>query len=243
MLLKVEEVQGLESIDLNSINVDEMGEMEKKELIKKMDLYGWNKLSGKNYQDFNELLEDIYDGNEQAYWEAIGDIDSHLKDYIERFIDVRIESIPNYIVINPDGEVSETYVVSENGKYTFTIKEIDTGKIYQKSVEVTNIDTSMEYYYIDSYDGAINLNNKDNNHVEFQNAYIIYNGERIDVTSCIKNYDGKFYVSIYSVITYLKDIGKVESDNELYRTTQTFELIKDGESYFGEVMMKLPDPV
>ena len=47
VLLKVEEVQGLDNIDLNSINVDELEENEKKELIKKAEIYDYNRRTRK----------------------------------------------------------------------------------------------------------------------------------------------------------------------------------------------------
>ncbi len=143
-LLKVENVEGLDKIDLNSISIDKLGEDEKKELVKKIDLYGYNNIGGKNYQDFNELLKDLVNGNEQKYWEEIGDVDNYLKNRIDGFIDSGIESLPTYIVINPDGEVSDTYRAYANDTYTFTVKEIDTGKTYTKSVQITNIEAYVK---------------------------------------------------------------------------------------------------
>ena len=237
VLLKVEEVQGLENVDLNSINVDGLGENEKKELVKKVDLYINNNLYGTNYQDFNELLKDLYDGDEQEYWRMIGDIDSRLKNRINQLIELGEESLPSCTIINQDGEVSDTYRAFANGTYTFTVKDIVTGEIYEKSVQVTNIDNSMEYYYIDFESSFIYLLDKTNNHVDFQNAYIIYNEERIDITSCIVEDEGDFFVSILSVARKLENMGKVEYKDELSGTIQTFELIKDGKSYFGDVVM------
>ena len=243
VLLKVEEVQGLEGIDLNSINVDEMGEEEKKELIKNMYLYVFNNFvdGSYHYQDFNELLEERFDRDENKFWKGISDIDSYLKEGINQLIGLGVESLPTYTIINPDGEVSDIYIAFANGKYMFTIKEIDTGKTYQESVDVTNIDTNLEYYYIESNDGHLYLNNKYNNHVEFQNAYITYNGERMDITSCIEEYNG---VALYMprMVEFLENTGKIEgSYDELFNTKQVFEIVKDGESYFGEVLIHWRD--
>lgn len=238
VLLKVEKIEGLDNIDLNSISIDKLGEDEKKELIKKIDLYIFN-INGGNCQDFNEVLEDYCDGDEQVYWERIGDIDSYLAESIYQLIYSGMESLRNYIVINPDGEVSDTYRAYANDTYTFTVKEIGTDKTYQKPVKVTNVDTSMEYYYIGFWrTGQILLLDKNNNDVDFQNAYIIYNGERIDVTSCIREYEGDFYVDIFWLIDFLMDMGKVEDRYEVADTIQTFELVKGGKSYFGDVLMK-----
>ena len=236
VLLKVEEVQGLENVDLNSINVDELEENEKKDLIKKADIYINNNFNKTNVQDFNEVLEEFFDGVEQKYWDAIGDIDSYLKDCIDRLIESGMESLPSYTIINQDGEVSDTYIVFANGTYVFTVRDIVTGEIYEKTVDVTNINTSLEYYYIDTYGGrAIYLNNKDNNPVEFQNAYIIFKGERIDITPCIEEDN---IIDMLATGNFLESIGKIENWHaELFNTKQIFEIVKDGESYFCEVLI------
>ena len=191
---------------------------------------------GKNYKDFNELLEDLFDSNEQEYWRMVGDIDSYLKDCIDRLIESGMESLPSYTIINQDGEVSDTYIVFANGTYVFTVRDIVTGEIYEKTVDVTNINTSLEYYYIDTYGGrAIYLNNKDNNPVEFQNAYIIFKGERIDITPCIEEDN---IIDMLATGNFLESIGKIENWHaELFNTKQIFEIVKDGESYFCEVLI------
>ena len=191
---------------------------------------------GKNYKDFNELLEDLFNGNEQEYWQRIGDIDNYLENEIDFMINyLKIDSLPIYTIINQDGVVSDTYRVFANGKYTFTIKEIETGKTYQESVDVTNIDTSLEYYYIDSRETNIYLFDKDNNQVEFQSAYIMYNGKRVDITPCIEEYS---VINIPETGTFLEITEKIESwYDELFNTEQIFEIVKDGESYFGEVLI------
>ena len=181
----------------------------------------------------------MVNGNEQKYWEEIGDVDNYLKNCIDGFIDSGIESVPIYTIINPDGEVSDTYGVSANGKYTFIIKYIDTGNMYQETVDVTNIDTSLEYYVYMLDNDRIYLCDKSKNPVDFQNAYIIYNGERIDITSCIWKYNDESFGSIGSgdVSETLWDMG---IDNQLDNTLQLFELIKDEKSYFGVVRIRFP---
>ena len=178
----------------------------------------------------------MVNGNEQKYWEEIGDVDNYLKNCIDGFIDSGIESVPTYTVINQDGEVSDTYIVFANGTYVFTVRDIVTGEIYEKTVDVTNFNTSLEYYYIDTYGGrAIYLNNKDNNPVEFQNAYIIFKGERIDITPCIEEDN---IIDMLATGNFLESIGKIENWHaELFNTKQIFEIVKDGESYFCEVLI------
>ena len=166
----------------------------------------------------------------------IGDIDSYLKESINQIIESGEESLPSYTIINQDGEVSDTYIVFANGTYVFTVRDIVTGEIYEKTVDVTNINTSLEYYYIDTYGGrAIYLNNKDNNPVEFQNAYIIFKGERIDITPCIEEDN---IIDMLATGNFLESIGKIENWHaELFNTKQIFEIVKDGESYFCEVLI------
>ena len=213
----------MENVDLNSINVDELEENRKKDLIKKAEIYIINNFYEGNYQDFNEILEEFFDGVEQGYWDAIGDIDSYLKESINRIIESGEESLPSYTIINRDGEVSDTYIAFANGKYTFTIKEIDTGKTYQGSIDVTNIDTNLEYYYVygDNYNDVFLLD-KTNKSVEFQNAYVAYNGERIDITSCIEKDNERFWINTADVAITLENMGKIEDYNELVRYETNF---------------------
>ena len=42
---------------------------------------------------------------------------------------------------------------------------------------------------------------------------------------------------MYRIAKTLEDIGKLEDANELYGTTQKIELVKDGKSYFGDILM------
>ena len=44
-----------------------------------------------------------------------------------------------YEVINPDGKISDTYIATQNGTYTFTIKDLLYDKEYSKSIEIENI--------------------------------------------------------------------------------------------------------
>lgn len=119
--------------------------------------------------------------------------------------------------------------------YTFTILDIVTGETYEKAVEVTNIDTSLDYYVSRQENYYVCLLDKTGNLVDFENAYVIYKGERIDVTSCIDKKDSYCELSIGSVVYFLEDIGKVEKRNE-FAGIRIFELIKDEKSYFGGIL-------
>ena len=121
--------------------------------------------------------------------------------------------------------------------YTFTILDIVTGETYEKAVEVTNIDTSLDYYVSRQENYYVCLLDKTGNLVDFENAYVIYKGERIDVTSCIDKKDGYCELSISSIAYFLENIGKIENRHEFQHTTQIFELMKDGKSYFGGIVV------
>lgn len=95
----------------------------------------------------------------------------------------------------------------------------------------------MQIYFVKDNKGAVNLLDKDNNITNFENAYIIYNGEKIDVTDCIMEYKENILVAVKSVAKKLERLEKVEDMYDLSGTTQTFELVKDGVSYFGNALM------
>ena len=233
VLLKVEKVEGLDgNVILDDIDVNTLSEDEKKDIIIKYIVY-----SDKKYKSFNELIENEFEGNEQMFWqEYIGDLDEYIEYEINYYKEKEIVFIPCYTVINPTNEVSDTYLATENDVYTFTIVDVVTGETYEKAVEVTNIDTSLEYY-VSNKKWIVYLLDKTDNPVDFENAYFIYKGERIDVTSCIDKKDGYCELSISSIAYFLENIGKIENRHEFQHTTQIFELMKDGKSYFGGIVV------
>ena len=96
----------------------------------------------------------------------------------------------------------------------------------------------MPFYFVKGNFGEINLLDKNKNKTNFENAYIIYNGEKIVVSNCIMEYEENIYVDILVVSDKLERLGKVEDRHDLSGTTQTFELVKDGVSYFGDALMR-----
>ena len=95
----------------------------------------------------------------------------------------------------------------------------------------------MPYYFVKDNGGIVNLFDKNKNETNFEEAYIIYNEEKIDITDCIRKEQENCYVVLGDVVDKLTSIGKIENEDDLYGTTQTFELVKDGVSYFGDVLM------
>lgn len=239
VILKVEKVEGIE-IDLNDIDISQLSEDLKKEFFKAMDLYSYS-LIGKNYKNFDELLEDFCDGDEQLYWDRLlyqaGNMDNALKVYIDKFKEDKISTIPCYSITNPDGEIANQYVALKNDIYTFIIENIVTGEKYEKTVQVTNIDDNTQSYYV-KVAGNIYLCDINNKTADFENAYIFYEGERIDVTSCIA--ESNDVVKSVDVGFLLENMEKVSDLNDINGSLQTFEIVKDGKSYFGRGEINWP---
>ena len=149
VVLKVEKVEGpSEDVILDDIDINNLSEDEKKDIIMKIELYAWNNFEETNYKSFNELLEEVYGGNEQLFWqEYIGDLNEYLEKGIDFLKSEGIISIPAYTVINPNNEMSDEYLAMENDVYTFTIVDVVTGETYEQTIEVTNI---VDGYYVSS---------------------------------------------------------------------------------------------
>ena len=151
------------------------------------------------------------------------------------------KKIEGYTVTNPANETSNTYIATENGTYTFKIQDIVTGKTYTKKVEVTNVDTNLPAYNVSSEtrnNGVTIIFLKcivDTQITSFENAYIIFKGEKIDISSKI-NMEKKT-VNTRNVGAYLREQGKRSEEDDFWGTTQTIILVKDGKEYTGEAIM------
>lgn len=229
VMLKVEKIEGINTtININDIDISKLNEEQKRNLIVNVDM----KLFG------FECLEDflISDGkDEQEYWNEIENLDNYLLEGIEFLKEGEIETINSYIIVDPDEKKSNSYIATKNGNYTFKVIDILNEKTYTETVEVKNIDENMPFYFVKGNLGDVNLLDKNENETNFEEAYIIYNGEKIDVTDCIL--EDEKSIRTNKVAAKLQRLGKVENWNDLSGTTQTFELVKDGVSYFGDVLI------
>ena len=261
VVLQVTSVEGLTNISIKSEEefnafveqIERMDEESKKDLIKRLNIIGINKFSGKNIKTFEELLEYYYtkgyitDATEEAYWEKMNDIPDENICYVmlELFYNDQTGLLIMYQVINPDNALSDTYVATENGTYTFIVKDLITGKSYSKSVEVTNIDSTLQQYYvanIDEYNKVIGLVDKDTAEpTTFTQAYIIYNGEKIDITSIISTSedDSCNYLYGWDIGYYMYHCGKVTSRYDV-EGNRIFILVKDGIDYVGCALVYAP---
>ena len=83
-----------------------------------------------------------------------------------------------------------------------------------------------------------------NNYTTFEKAYVILNGEKIELKSSDLNeaQDNK-YESVYTVIpntlSQLVEEGKLTEEPNLFGTTQTFMLVKDEVEYEIQVVITL----
>ena len=206
-----------------------------------------------NVLDWLKNKNIIEEATEDAFWTKLlskQGLDENLIGVLgEGYFNESTKMIEGYTVTNPNNEKSNTYIATANGTYTFKIQDIVTGKTYTKKVEVTNVDTSLPAYvpvtsisrgwtYIHMFDASIN------NYTTFEKAYVILNGEKIELKSSDLNeaQDNK-YESVYTVIpntlSQLVEEGKLTEEPNLFGTTQTFMLVKDEVEYEIQVVITL----
>ena len=258
VVLTVESVEGMtipiitNEEELNNF-VNSLSEEQKKNIIKRSVPTWVNKNdSSVNCTTFEQVLEYwknknwIEEATEELFWndiESQGGIDRFLQQAIlvDLCLDRVTGKINGYIVTNPANETSNTYIVTENGTYTFKIQDLVTGKTYTKKVEVTNVDTNLPAYNVSSEtrnNGVTIIFLKcivDTQITSFENAYIIFKGEKIDISSIIDI--EKKMVDTGEIGSYLYNQGKLSKEDEFLGTTQTIILVKDGKEYTGEAIM------
>ena len=180
--LTVESVEGMtipiitNEEELNNF-VNSLSEEQKKDIIKRS-VPTWvnNNDSSVNCTTFEQVLEYwknknwIEEATEELFWndiESKGGIDRFLQQAIlvDLYLDRVTGKINGYIVTNPDNEESNTYTAMDNGTYAFKVKDLITGKIYTKKVQVTNVDKDIvvepeniaDWEYTEEDDGTITL--------------------------------------------------------------------------------------
>ena len=259
VVLTVDSVDGMTTITnkeeatsfANSIT--SLSEERKKEIIKKLEPVCINAESGKtNFTTFEETLDfykkngEITEATEETFWnyvESNGGMDEYvLEDIGIGCFDEATETLNPYIITNPLDATSNEYIATKNGTYTFKIQDIVTGKIYTKKVEVTNVDTSLPSLTVveekdEKSDKALiklKVATADK-YTKFEKAYIIFKGEKIDISSVIRY---KMVLYTTGIGDYLSNQGKLSDENEFWDTTQTIILVKDGKEYDGEAIMK-----
>ena len=179
--LTVESVEGMtipiitNEKELNDF-LNSLSKEQKKDIIKRS-LPTWvnDRDSSANCMTFEQALEYfknknwIEEATEEFFWndiESKGGIDGFLGEIlVNLYLDRVTGKINGYIVTNPDNEESNTYTAMDNGTYAFKVKDLITGKIYTKKVQVTNVDKDIvvepeniaDWEYTEEDDGTITL--------------------------------------------------------------------------------------
>ena len=165
-------------------------------------------------------------------------------------------------VTNPGNDISGKYIATENGTYTFKIQDLVTGKTYTKKVEVTNVNENVKYYVANikesdidnntakvitklaakqpiklagrNYMWCVALRDKETNTLQtFTTAYIIYNNQKIDISSQISEKNGYSYILGNNIGNYLNNNLESFDQNEFYGSIQQFIIEKDGTEFRG----------
>ena len=272
--LKVESVKGVTMPNIKTKEevikyLKSLSDERKKEMLKEQMVPFINKEdSTANCQTFEDVLkwmknkEIIAEETENAFWnwtqsvnkvEGLTNVEAILGKQLEfLYLDKSTGEITGYSVINPDEQISGTYIATENGTYTFKIQDLTTGKTYYKKVEVTNVDANMPAYEAKSIEPekgrgtyAFLYNLRLEQDTTFQNAYIIYENEKIDVSSLIEersleNGEKANLIWTSHINRYLYEIGKTDGALSLGRTIQHIILVKDKIEYPANIRFENP---
>ena len=236
--------------------INSLSEDQKKEIIRN----GYIKFVNKedpsaNCTKFQDALDwakeqgNISEATEDAFWTVLlseQGLDENLIAMLkEVYFNKFTKMIEGYTVTNPDNEKSNTYIATANGTYTFKIQDIVTGKTYTKKVEVTNVDTSLQEYTVASkkndnnYVAVMLKSEATGEYTNFEKAYIMYNNEKIEITSVIYNDEDRntSVISTADINILLYNEKITTTKRNLEYTNQTIILVKDNKVYIGLINM------
>ena len=260
--------------ELNNF-VNSLSEDQKKEIIRN----GYIKVVNKqdpsaNCTTFQDVLDwakkqgGISEATEDAFWTVVKTSELGINGItgqilIEFYYNKSTKMIVCYTITNPDNKISNTYIATENGTYTFKIQDMVIGKTYTKKVEVTNVDANAKYYVANIKESDINnntakvitklatrqpikfavknppawcvvLRDKETNSLQtFTTAYIIYNNQMIDISSEISETNGYSFIIGRKIQAYLSNKLENFDSDEFYGSEQQFIIEKDGVYYAG----------
>lgn len=269
--LKVKSVKGITNIKTKEELIKylkSLSDERKKEMLKENMVPYTNKEDPTaNCQTFEDVLKwmknnkIIAEETENAFWnwvQSVKNVDglTNVEAILGELLgilygDENTGEIKGYSVINPNEQISDTYIATENGTYTFKVQDLIMGKTYYKKVEVTNIDkTAIMRYKVTStvtkYNDTLVMlsDGVHDKNVDFENAYIIYKGKKIEISKADFKTTDKgencFSAECYNTCTGLIREGKMGDSKELLETTQTFILVKDGIEYEGQIYITEP---
>lgn len=171
VLLKVTSVDGLETMSINTDEdfnelcqlIESMEENRKKGLVKNLYVKLFNEENKTIFNDFTEIFEYrkanesnfSYKTEDEFYKNEIGDVPAEniVTLMLAFYGDSETGVLMLYEVINPDGYISESYIATKSGSYTFTVKGI-LGDTYTKTVAVDNTTEITEMPNIFEYTEA-----------------------------------------------------------------------------------------
>lgn len=272
--LKVESVKGVTMPNIKTKEevikyLKSLSDERKKEMLKENMVPFINKEDPTaNCQTFEDVLkwmknkEIIAEETENAFWnwvqsgenaDGLTGVNAVLEAILEiLYGDENTGEIKGYSVINPNEQISDTYIATENGTYTFKVQDLIMGKTYYKKVEVTNVDANMPAYEAKSIEPekvrgtyAFLYNLRLEQDTTFQNAYIIYENEKIDVSSLIEersleNGEKANLIWTSHINRYLYEIGKTYGALSLGGTIQHIILVKDKIEYPANIRFENP---
>ena len=237
--------------------INSLSEEEKKGILR----YGYIKMVNEedpsaNCTTFQDVLDwakkqgAISEATEEAFWTVISSeqgLDEAMSSVIGNYYyNESTKMIEGYTITNPNNEESNTYYIAKaNGTYTFRIKDVVTGKTYTKKVEVTNVDTSLQEYTVASkkndnnYVAVMLKSEATGEYTNFEKAYIMYNNEKIEITSVIYNDEDSntSVISTADINRLLYNEKITTTKRNLEYTNQTIILVKDNKVYIGLINM------
>ena len=255
VILTVDSVEGMTTItneeELNNF-INSLNEEQKKEIIRVAYIQDINlqepEANCKTFQealDWAKKLQMLSEATEDAFWTTMlnkGGLDNNLRGALFGFYyNEDANMIEGYTVTNPVNEISDEYIVTENGTYTFKIQDLVTRKIYTKKVEVNNIGTTADSMYKivkeNEYSPILLQSTDTNIATTFEKAYIRYNNEIIDITKTIQHSETYYYLRSDDIGYCLKELGKADSQYDIINTVQMIIIIKDNKVYAEEINM------
>ena len=255
VILTVDSVEGMTTItneeELNNF-INSLNEEQKKEIIRVAYIQDINlqvpEANCKTFQealDWAKKLQRLSEATEDAFWTTMlnkGGLDNNLRGALFGFYyNEDTNMIEGYTVTNPVNEISDEYIVTENGTYTFKIQDLVTRKIYTKKVEVNNIGTIADSMYKivkeNEYSDILLQSVDTNIATTFEKAYIRYNNEIIDITKTIQHSETYYYLRSDDIGYCLKELGKADSQYDIINTVQMIIIIKDNKVYAEEINM------
>ena len=126
--------------------------------------------------------------------------------------------------------------IDENAKYYVTnIKESDINNNTAKVITKLATRQSIKIAIVKTHNyWCVALRDKETNTLQtFTTAYIIYNNQKIDISSQISEQNGYSYITGNDIGNYLKTNLENFNENEFYGSIQQFIIEKDGTEFRG----------